>query len=469
MLKKISFSLIILIIIVINLFRFWRLDQVPYGYNVDELSGAVTVACMETEGVDAHLHPHPIFSELHYGTPKPPIYTYPAALWAKIFGAKADSLRASTAFCNVLTILGLFFLARLMLGNSYALLVALLASLSPWLWGPSRVGYEATSCVTFFIWGMFFFLRSEKWPLRLLSGFLFACSIYAYAPARLQVPILLATLFIFNIKKQNLCKRQIIGFFLILLIACIPLIHGSLYGNLLERFKGVSIFNTEYLQSIGKTRNLHDISEVFIRNYVLHFSPEYLFTIGDPSWEHSTRRFGILSWVEVLGLVSLLFFLIFRFKDIAPHRRWLIFIAANFFLSIVPASLTNSDLHISLRTISALPFECLLSAYGLWLLYRRWEFFLPITAILSIVFAFFFLKIYFTVYPEESKGWFSYWTMEEALNAKTDKDWIRFMVNYKDQDYHFRYYLMHYRGESCSSSRAKWIKLREVLGLPKAY
>ena len=79
------------------------------------------------------------------------------------------------------------------------------------------------------------------------------------------------------------------------------------------------------------------------------------------------------------------------------------------------------------------------------------------------------LKPLFILYPQESKGWFSYWTKEEALNAKTGEDWLKFMVHYKEQDYHFRYYLMNYHGESCSSSRAKWIKMREMLGLPKAY
>src|SRR5438105_1036733 len=118
MIKNISTTLMILTIIVVNILRFWQLDNVPYGFNVDEMSGAVTVACMETEGVDAHLHPHPLFFEQHYGTPKPPIYTYPAIVWSKIFGHKVESLRGFTAFFNILTIVGLFLLARLIAGNS---------------------------------------------------------------------------------------------------------------------------------------------------------------------------------------------------------------------------------------------------------------------------------------------------------------------------------------------------------------
>ena len=40
---------------------YWRLDRVPYGFHVDEMSGSVDIGCMATEGVDAHNIPHPLF------------------------------------------------------------------------------------------------------------------------------------------------------------------------------------------------------------------------------------------------------------------------------------------------------------------------------------------------------------------------------------------------------------------------
>jgi hypothetical protein len=233
------------------------------------------------------------------------------------------------------------------------------------------------------------------------------------------------------------------------------------------RFNNISIFNDTYLHSIGLANNFYNIITVFFHNYASHFDPRYLFVSGDPSLEHSTQHFGILSWLDVLGLISLLFFLVFGRKGIAAHKRWLIFIAFNFFLSIVPAALTNSNEHVSLRTIGAFPFLCLMSGYGLWLLCQRLPFFLPITALLGVLFAYLFLRVYFSVYPQESKGWFSYWAKDEALNAKTDQDWLEFMVRYSQQDYHFRYYLINYHGESCSSSLYKWDKVRELLKLPK--
>lgn len=469
MIKKISCALIVLTILVINILRFCWLDEVPYGFNVDELAGAVTVKCMATQGVDAHLIPHPLFFEQHYGTPKPPVYTYPEILWVKIFGTTADKQRAFTAFFNVLTIIGIFLVGRLLLGTSFGLLAAFLASLSPWCWNLSRIGYESTFCATFTIWGLFFFLRSSKVIDKVWAGILFSFALYVYPPARMQVPLFLVTLLAYQYKIKALSKKVLLAFILALIIPSIPLIHNTLFGNLQKRFGEISIANPDFLKTVGKTNSLNDLTEIFFKNYFSHFSPQYLFITGDPSWEHSTQHAGLLSWVEILGLLCLIGFLIFRFKETKPHLWLLLFLFINILIAIIPASLTHAGLPSNLRTISAFPFSCLLLGYGVWRLTQKWNLTWVLTTLLGIVFAFVFLKQYFTVYPKESMGWFSFWTKEEALRAKTDQDWLEFLVRYKDQDYHARYYLMNYHGESCESSRKIWINIRQALNLPKAY
>jgi hypothetical protein len=87
---------------------------------------------------------------------------------------------------------------------------------------------------------------------------------------------------------------------------------------------------------------------------------------------------------------------------------------------------------------------------------------LGIAAVLAgILFTVSFGKVYFGPYKEESKGMFSYWALEQAKAAKTDEDWLRFMFAYNNQDYHYRYYLMQYRGETCSDTDIKWQKQRK--------
>ena len=112
--KKISqyfiFTVLFLLILTVNIIRFVGLDFSPPGFHVDELSSAVTIQCLATEGVDALNHPYPLFGDVSYGSPKPPTYIYPAALWTKLFGFSIASFRAISAFVVVITFVGLFSL-----------------------------------------------------------------------------------------------------------------------------------------------------------------------------------------------------------------------------------------------------------------------------------------------------------------------------------------------------------------------
>ncbi len=56
--------LIILTIVAAVFFRLHKIDSIPYGYHVDELSDSVTVDCLATEGVDAHNNRLPLFGQL---------------------------------------------------------------------------------------------------------------------------------------------------------------------------------------------------------------------------------------------------------------------------------------------------------------------------------------------------------------------------------------------------------------------
>ena len=145
--------------------------------------------------------------------------------------------------------------------------------------------------------------------------------------------------------------------------------------------------------------------------------------------------------------------------DVNKDKWVLLFLTLNFFLSIVPAGLTNSELPNSLRIINGWPFTCILAGYGLWQLSKRWSGILLITALVGGIFAYSYFKVYFTVYPQEGKGMFYFWTKEEGEAARTEQDWLKFMVHYVHDDYHFRYYLMNFHGDSCRESRAKWESL----------
>jgi len=467
---KACMTVFILLALIGSVLHYYRLDKVPYGFHVDEMSGAVAIGCLTTEGVDAHNIRYPLFADLHYGTPKPPTYIYPAILWAKLFGYSVPSLRAFSVTVHLTGILGLFLLAHSLFGWRYAVLTLVLAVFSPWSWVTSRVAFESLFAVTFFIWGLYMFLQTARIWKMVLAAILMAAAMYSYPPIRLQTPLMLVGLVIYCHKHYHLNWKPLTVFGLVFGVLLIPLAHEVLNGQLMQRFNQISIFSHDYLKSIGVAGSWIQLSKIFCYIYALHFNPDFIFTKGDPSYVHSTRHFGILSWMDMAALgIGLVFLLMLLTKSgrknnpVLVNQSWLIFLFINVLIGVLPAALTNSEIPNSLRIMGSWPFMVLLTAYLIWQACERWWGMWLMALLGSILFACVFLKVYFDVYPQESKGMFGYWTLEEANLLKTDQDWLKFMLVYRYQDYNARYFLMQYRGYSCTQSRTTWEGIRDFL------
>ena len=91
----------------------------------------------------------------------------------------------------------------------------------------------------------------------------------------------------------------------------------TLNGEIQKRFNAISIFSKEYLNSIHSPGHFKDIIGIFINNYFMHFKWDFLFLTGDPSYVHSTRHFGILSWLDMAALLLVCF----GYYDINQKRQ----------------------------------------------------------------------------------------------------------------------------------------------------
>ena len=462
LLNSLSLILVCVVILVVNSIRFIGLEKAPPGFQVDELGSAVTVQCLVTEGIDARGKRYPLFSELNYGSPKPPTYIYPAMLWTRIFGFSIPSYRAISAFALCLAIIGLLFLGRLLGSWEHGLWAMLVATISPWMWTFSRIAYETIFCLPYLVWGVYFFLRSKNYFNAVLGGFFLACAMYAYPPTRMHVPLMLPVLIWFFYKKNGFHWKFLITFVSIFTVTLIPLALKLLKGDFQSRVNQVTIFSTQYLASVGKKFCIPDLVSLVFTNYWTHFDPKFLFLRGDDNWAHSTHFVGILSWVDDLALlVGIILLAVFLWKFFARktsgslHQNWIVFMALNIAVGIIPAACTWEALPHALRTIGAWPFVMLLTGYCLWKVSCLWGWFRWIIVILAVCFSYFYLHNYFTLYPKAAYGMFSAWTNDEIKNCKTDEDWLKFMVRYHHQDFHVRYYLMNHRGDMCTSSRQK--------------
>lgn len=465
---KVFLAVGLLTVVVVNVFRFYNLNDIPYGAQVDEIGGAVTVQCLATEGIDAHKRPWPLFSK-NFGTPKPPTYLYPAVLWAKMFGFSFGSFRSLIAFFFILALVGFFFLARLFFGFEYGFWALLLGSISPWAWNFSRVSFESLTTLTFIIWGLFFLFRPARMFNLILGGIFLSLAMYAYPPVRLQMPLMVVPILIYRSLRGGFSLGGAAVVVLAFVITTLPLAMQILSGQLMTRYNDISIFSKDYLASIGSTGSWQDLLKLFIGNYFSHFRPDYLFMTGDENYIHSTRRFGILSWADMGGFIAgAVVFVLAIFKRIELGKekesvQFVIFLLIGILIAIVPAATTNEGLPHSLRTIGAWPFVMLLASFGLWQASRLLPGVMPAGVVIVLVFAVMLMNVYFREYPQKSKGMFGFWTREEAEAAKTDEDWLRFMYRYRGQDYHFMYYLMNKRGLGCAQTRDMWINFGKYL------
>jgi len=479
--KKIALVLILLAVLIFNALRFWKLDTIPYGYHVDETASAVTVQCYAQRGCDAELHPWPLFGFMEYGQPKPPTYIYPGILWAKVFGATVPSLRAYSVFWVLIGITGLFFLGWELFGLSFGLVLALAATCSPWIWVMTRVALESFPTVVFAIWGLYFFWRSNSWWNWTLAGFFFAAAMYAYPPARMQIPLMMITLAVFEWGRRPWRFSSIgslAGAFILLMI---PLALNYVQGNLAARFDLISIFNKDYLASLGKAGTMSDIITIFVHNYLLHLSPDFLFFRGDPSYVHSTRHMGILSFLDTGALIIFLVFLAMSFprkrvvltdtrrssessltnidNPVIKHRRFLIFLAVNFFIGIIPSALTNQELPHALRICGSWYFMMLFTGLMWW---SAAQFFIglwPVIALVGILSSGVLAWQYFTLYPQQSKGMFDYWIMDAANQISTPQDWQQFLLTFHQRNYQCRYFMVNRLGMTCKQANDTWWQL----------
>jgi hypothetical protein len=459
-----------LLCLIAALISYYQLDRTPYGFHVDEFTGSVNIGCMATEGVDAHGIHYPLFAITGYGTPKPPTYIYPGIIWAKFFGYSAPSLRALSVTVHLLGIAGLFFLAEIFFGWRYALICITLASISPWTWGLSRVAFESLFSVTFIIWGLCLFFKRPTLLNTILSGFFFVAAIYSYPPFRLVTPLMILTLIIYSQWKNPRTFSSWLVFAFSLIAPVIPLVQKTLTGEIQKRFDQISIFSRDYLNAIHSPGHWGDIAGIFINNYWQHFSWDFLILTGDPSYVHSTRHFGILSWLDVAALMLAFIWLCLllmqkyvRNNPLIVQKYFIIFLIINILIGVLPAALTNSELPNSLRITGSWPFVCLLSGYLLWQACELWWGSWVAIALMAVIFAGVYFNVYFRVFPQEGKGMFAYWTLEEANQLKTEDDWMKFVYVYRYKDYSARYFLMQYHGLSCSQSMDMWEGMGKLL------
>ena len=336
------------------------------------------------------LRPWPLFVNV-WGSTTSTIYQYSALPFVAAGGLNAWTIRLPSAIVGTLTVLLVFLLARTLSGRGdVAAWAAAFTTFSPWHVVFSRWALQGIFVPFFVCGGLLALLGSlEAAPqgaapqeaaspsrragkgraagLLTLSALCFGLAFYSYAGAQ---PFLLLfwplAALVWRkplLAQWKACLWALPVFALILVPTLLATFGGG--GAGMGRFSALSVFG---MDAPFASRLL-----LFLRNYLSHFSPQFLFLTGDTLPRHGFPGFGVMLHVEAVFLIAGIYTALRGAKasgvkandakadgHVAAYR----FLLGWFLLFPLSAALTNEGIPHALRTLHAVPCPQILSAIG---------------------------------------------------------------------------------------------------------
>lgn len=430
--KKYLWFWLLLIILLAFFLRVYKVDSIPVSLYWDEAASTYNAYSIAQTGKDEFGTPFPLLFR-SFEDYKAPGNIYLTAVSIKIFGLNEFSARASSVFFGTLTVFltfllvrDLFFYFRSKLKWSIkpeilGLISAFLLAISPWHIQFSRTGFEANIGVFFIVLGTWLFIKSLTKPLYLfISLFSFALSIYMYRSIHIFLPLFSLILFATFFKElRQFKKRIILGSILLFFLLVAPIVPWMLSDGGMARALQVSVVtnsNEEVFEAASKAleegntplakfffnRRVVYVSEV-LQNYLIHFSPFYLFLDGDSNLRHSSIDMGVMYLWELPFVLIGLFVIITRLP-----RRLGIFILLWILIAPIASSISVPNPH-ALRSLNMIPMPQLVVAMGMYWIYqvlqKKWRFLYMVILFICIsIFFVRYLYLYYGVSASESSA-----------------------------------------------------------------
>lgn len=379
-------KLLLLIILIGFILRFYNLSGIPISLNHDETAIGYNAYSIFKTGADEYGKFLPL-SLKSFGDWKLPIYPFVDILPIAIFGLNEFAVRLPSAIAGLLAIPLIFIISNQIFKNrQIALLAALFLAVSPWGIFFSRIAYETNLATTLFLAGLVFYLKvylesgDRKWLFA--TAFLWGLTIFTYHAFVIFTPLFFVVSFIFLVRKLKTIKESHILVGCVIFASFVLLsIVSTLTSGSLNKLSSTSLFDDQHLLServnvfrgdasfenslIAKA--LHNKYAAVIyqigQNYTASYSPAFLFDKGGEKFLHNIGTFGNFYLFDALFL-AIGFATIFTGK-----RKGLWILIAWFLLGPIPSAIT-SDAPSSTRLYLMLPAFLLVSSFGAYMLFQ---------------------------------------------------------------------------------------------------
>ena len=255
--KSRTHILLVIIVTLAFLLRFWQLAKIPVGFNDDEAAFGYNAYSILKTGRDewGRLLPFPAFES--FGDWKLSGYFYLTVISEAIFGLNEFATRFPSALFGVAAVFTTYLLATRLFNKRMGLLASLLLAISPWHIVASRNAFESDLLVFFTSLAAYFFLKFEDNKKYLLvSLVIFCASFYIYRSSWVFVPLFVLWLAIVFNKSLFKIKKELVWYSLLSIILLLPLLPSIL------SFSGQSRFLQEsFITGISRVGIINEINE----------------------------------------------------------------------------------------------------------------------------------------------------------------------------------------------------------------
>lgn len=419
--KKEIISLFLVLLLAI-FFRFWNISNIPPGLYPDE-------AIYANDGITS---PGKVFYRENNG--REGLWMNVLFVFFKIFGISVTTLRSVSALAGTLTVLGLYFLTKLIIKKyspfnskispeKTAILASFFLATSFWHINFSRIGFRAITMPLILVWAFYLFfsgLNEKKWKL-IASGVVFGLGFYTYSTFRLLplfiLPILVY-IFLLEKNKKLLLKNLFLRFAISAFIIVFPLVFYFFKNpeDFIGRLGPISVFSQPspikaFFKSLG--------------SHLLMFNFR-----GDGNWRHNLPNAPQIFWpVGVCFLIGF-FYQLKYFLFFLKNKNWQqiflpLFIFGWFFVFMLGGVLTYEGIPHALRTIGVIPIVYILSAIGADLAINFLKNKIKIDLLNKTIITFFLVAIFFFSY----KQYFIDWAKNENVAGAFTQSFVE-MGNY---------------------------------------
>jgi len=365
--------LLFLLLALAFLLRVWQVGERP-TFISDEASIGYNAYSVLKTGKDEWGEFLPL-SFKSFGEYKLPLYIYAAVPSIALFGLSETATRLPSVLAGVAAVWLIFLLGRQLFSEKVGFLAAFFLAINPWHFEVSRLALEANLALSLVLAGIYFLLLAEKSKRALYFSFLLlTTSFYTYNSCRLFVPLFLFLFFFFQRKTWiRILKRNWLVLVMVLVLS-LPILLSGFQGSS-QRLAKVSIFtdpgiisrleekrvrcleeNNYFLCRVFYNRPL-TYTQILTKNYLSHFSLQYLFSEGSGLAQYSVPERGALHLFELPLMVLALIFLLKEKK-----KKLLIFFGLWALTAPIANSLTGGAHPV--RALVLLPVFPLFSAIG---------------------------------------------------------------------------------------------------------